>query len=84
MQSKSGKERVMKLQTRIIVASTAIAIALALSSASGFAAKTHKAAAKPAARPLYNVVVPAGEPTYGPGSQNFNNTSWPGGQPARY
>jgi hypothetical protein len=47
----------------------------------------HNAATRPAAKPLYNYVAPTQAPPStqmpvgGPGSQDFNNQAWPGGEP---
>lgn len=90
----------MKILTRITIGLSALALALTMMSASGFAAQRHKVqqpAAKPlynfATRPLYNFVpgAPLGPPPGqshnifgGPSSLYFNAGYWPGGQPAGY
>jgi hypothetical protein len=60
-----------------------------------FATTIHHRAA-PSSRQLYmyvpevvpqlqsNQTQPLQPKIYGPGSQNFNNQAWPGGQPSRY
>ena len=44
-------------------------------------AERHRAAKQPAAKPIYNSAAPAQTPIGGPGSANFNNQAWPGGEP---
>lgn len=89
----------MKNKTKFVTILSAVAMGLALSSTSGFAAQKHKAASPSATKPLYNTVAPTRplfdfvapgqtlEPNAiqgGPASLNYNNGAWPGGQPARY
>jgi hypothetical protein len=85
---RQNRKRAMKNKPKIATTLIAVAMGLALSSTSGFAAHKHKAAAQHVAKPLYDFVPPI-QPlqpstTEGPSSLNFNNTAWPGGQPARY
>jgi len=73
---------------------TAIALASIIATPA-FATTIHHRAA-PSSRQLYmyvpegapqlqpNLTQPQQQKSYGPGSMDFNNQAWPGGQPSRY